>query len=257
MLTNALSEGLLEPGIVRDENLQKAVLSDSAKMQSLVSFVQENPWRRSAELNAMRPYLEANTVKRVFIVSTASAACRIAADVLEAVFTTSFGIPVAGKLTQVFYGDQEQQFSDSLLRLWESILDIIRRHKSDNEQFLINATGGLKPELAVCLLAGNLTLTPVYYKHEHFQQTVQLPFLVAPLVPQATLNALRELYESNVPLSGPAAQKYFEEHNGSELERLHLIRVERQGKTVYRVMLASYGKLLCELDRTQIPMNSK
>lgn len=245
VLANAAKAGLV-PSV---EEAVAAVRSGADVRRRLVSFVRDDPWAASAELNAMRSFLEEGSVEEVYLVGTSSPACDVVVDVLVQVLREAHGVPVSGKTAPVLSEDEEERFAASLLALWDILIEFLRRRRAEGREVLINATGGLKPELAVCLVAGNLAGVAVYYRHEEFGRAVVLPTLVWAGCPPAIRGALERLGAG--VLSGPEAEQFHAEHAGSRLEALRLIRVERDDEgQIYRVRLAPYGRLLLDLGRS-------
>jgi putative CRISPR-associated protein (TIGR02619 family) len=246
VLANATRAGVV-PSIAE---AVEAFRTGASVRERLAAFVRRDPWGASAELNAMRPFLEEGSVEEVYLVATSSPACDVVVDVLTRTLRTDHGVQVSGKMTPVLPDDEEERFATSLLALWEALLAFLRRRRAEGREVLINATGGLKPELAVCLVAGNLAGVPVYYRHEEFERTIFLPTLVWAECPPPIRGALERLGGAGV-ISGPDAERFHAEHAGSRLEALRLIRVERaEDGRVYRVQLAPYGRLLLDLGRS-------
>lgn len=245
VLANAVKVGLVSSV----EKAMAAARTDAGMRERLVSFVRRDPWSASAELNAMRSFLEEGSVEEVYLVGTSSRACDVVVDVLVRVLREAYDVPVSGKAAPVLPDDEEERFATSLLALWETLIDFLRRRRAEGRDVLINATGGLKPELAVCLVAGNLAGVPVYYRHEEFDRAVTLPTLVWADCPPSIKGALERLGGGVV--SGPEAERFHAEHAGSRLEALRLIRVDRdEDGRVFRVRLAPYGRLLLDLGRS-------
>ncbi len=245
ILTNSKSRGLQcpDPGAPATEMAQ--ALANPALGKAIASEVVRDPAGMSAELNAMAPFLDSNEVDSVYLVSTASPAGRFAAEILKEVFSNHYRLRVERARELIFSpGEAEELLAESLQHMWQSIIEFGRHKLQEGHELFINANGGLKPETAICMIAGNVLGIPVYYRHELFKTTITLPTLVRALCPGRIKSALGELGDE--PLSGPQAARYFEKCDGQLLENLHLIVAERDphdGKVV-RVKLAPYGKLL-------------
>jgi putative CRISPR-associated protein (TIGR02619 family) len=247
ILTNAMRSNVIPAMDLNGDPAFSEIAERAAVRDDLVGYVASDPWAASAELNAMRPFLEAGDVGEVHLVTTTTAACALVSEVLMRVLRERFGVTVSGRAQPVEgIRDDEERFAESLRRLYDGLIAYIRSRQREGEQVVINATGGLKPELAVCLVVGNLTGVPVYYRHEYARSTIVLPTLVWPLCPpevRASLSAL-----GREPLSGPAAATFYDQRQGSILERLRLVRVERdEAGTIFRVSLAPYGRLLLDM----------
>jgi len=262
VLTNARRAGKLavDP---HDEAGIEQVLRDPAAFRALVDFVEADPWRASAELSAMRPFLErdplsANAsrfgngleVEEAYLVATSTQPGALARAVLETVLKEHFGVRVSGQGPPVLPQGDEEAFVESLRGLWEALLSFVEARRADGCEVAINATGGFKPELAVCLIAGNLTGVPVYYRHEHYGSTIILPTLVWPLCPPEIRVALQALCGGE--LSGPDAARFDAEHDGRRLERLRLVQSDRDDSGgAFGVRLLPYGRLLLELQKAE------
>lgn len=246
VLSNASRAGVLGSMDIWDEDALPEPGSEPA-WSSLVGFVASDPWRASAELHAMQPYLESGAVDEVHLITTSTRAAALVADVLAAVLRQRWGLTVSGRAGPLGdVADPEERFATSLHRLHDWLLEFVRVRTAEGKEVWINATGGLKPELAVCLVVGNVTGVPVYYRHERGGGTVVLPTLVWPLCPTSVRGALRAL--AGGPLTGADAARFFDEHRGARLERLRLLRVDRDARGEVRsVALAPYGRLLLDL----------
>ncbi len=244
LLANAVRRGLARSV----EELVASVEQDPSMRSRILDLLRADPWGMTAELNAMRPYLEEGSVEEVFLIGTWTPAGGIAVDLLIQ-FMGERAVPAAGTIVPLKDEGEEERFAASLEGLWEILVGSIRRFRAEGRDVAINATGGLKPELAVCLIAGNLAGVPVYYRHERFDRTVVLPTLVWPLCPSPIREALALLAPRH--LGTPEAERFYAEHDGARLEELRLILVDRASDGGIRgVRLAPYGRLLLDLART-------
>ncbi len=243
LLANAVRRGLARSV----EELVASVEQDPSMRSRILDLLRADPWGMTAELNAMRPYLEEGSVEEVFLIGTWTPAGGIAVDLLIHLMGER-AVPAAGTTVALKDEGDEERFAASLEGLWEILVGSIRRFRAEGRDVAINATGGLKPELAVCLIVGNLAGVPVYYRHEHFDRTVVLPTLVWPLCPAPIMESLALLVSRN--LGAPEAERFYAEHDGARLEELRLIMVDRDGDRGIRgVRLAPYGRLLLDLAR--------
>jgi putative CRISPR-associated protein (TIGR02619 family) len=62
-----------------------------------------------------------------------------------------------------------------LQSLVATLIEQLRREKTQARRVLINATGGFKAEIAYATLVGLLFDVPVYYIHEAFQDIIEMP----------------------------------------------------------------------------------
>ena len=71
---------------------------------------------------------------------------------------------------------KESSFKVKGLRsLVSTLIQLIRDHKTSDNEVLINATGGFKAEMAYANLIGLLFNVPVFYIHEAFRDIIEMP----------------------------------------------------------------------------------
>ncbi len=241
IVTNAAHTGVLGSG--PDDTVALAEAGADARVKAaLVEATRRDPWGMSAELSAMRPYLEEGSVDAAHLLPTATPACLLAAQVLEEVLQEDHEVPVT-RAEVPLAAEDDGSFAVSLRRLWDEVWGFVRERRAEGKDVAINATGGMKPEFAAVYIAGSLAGVPVYYRHERFQRTVVIPPLDVSLAPPELAPTLRRLGEG--ALEGEEAARFCAGDEARRLERLGLIRVEGGGPAeVQRVTLSRYGRML-------------
>lgn len=241
IVTNAARMGVL--GFGPDEAVARAGAGADARVRAaLVEATRRDPWGMSAELSAMRPYLEEGSVEAAHLLPTATPACLLAAEVLEEVLQEDHGVPVT-RAEVSLRAEDDESFAVSLRSLWDAVWGFVRERRAEGKDVAINATGGMKPEFAAVYVAGSLAGVPVYYRHERFRGTVVVPPLDLSLAPRELAAALGRL--AGRALEGEEAARFWAEAEARHLERLGLIRVEEDGPAeVRRVGLSRYGRML-------------
>jgi len=140
-------------------------------------LVEEDPYRMSAELNAMDWVLESGCgdVARLVLLASDTPEGLAAARVLEG-YLSSRGCPARVRVVRGL--GSSEGFWPGLLELVKVIAEEARAAYADGYFVYLNATGGFKPESGMALLAASAA-APVaaYYKHEAMRETVMLPLL--------------------------------------------------------------------------------
>ena len=169
------------PGTPDDEQCHPSRL-DTGILDELKSMVSGSPYLLSAELNAMRPWLEAapsirgNLIHRVTLYVSDSGASRLAATILEW-YLQSVGVGDVEPVIVRGFG-LPSRFVEGLLAFQQEVSSRLRRDSSEGYCVLMNLTGGFKMESAVGLLVALPYASAVYYVHESFRKTVVLPVSV-------------------------------------------------------------------------------
>ena len=159
-----------------DRERCKALQGDGECLGLLTCLVSKNPFRMSAELNAMDWVVKdkCGNVRRIVLFASDTPEGRAAADVLSRFFGTECpGVEVVAETVTGLGGE----FWPGLLNLTRSLARWARRaFYQDNDIVYLNATGGFKPEAGMAILAAMLAAPVVpYYKHEAMKETVILP----------------------------------------------------------------------------------
>jgi len=209
----------------------------------LLAWLKEDPRKRSAELNGLLWFAEKGECTAVHLVATDTPACRLCRDVL-ANFLAEGSIPTTGKgaeaqdlLPASFEEARDHEtFYAAVRGLRELIFRVAAGAKKRGEQVLINATAGLKSEVAVAALVAAELSIKAYYVHQSMSEPVFLP--TAAVDPEA-LGLLRRL-------SKGYSRSRLRDVPGGELQRLEregLITISRrQDGEVSNVKLTEYGK---------------
>ncbi|NPA04866.1 MAG: putative CRISPR-associated protein [Crenarchaeota archaeon] len=196
ILSNASRRGLV--GAECRDAIERLLRGEEVKLskecrdeiyQALVS----SPYQLSAELNAMKGFLEGEAVVDIVrLYATDTPAGRLAAELLQR-YLADRGVRVVEVETIPNLGKN----------FWEGIINLVKRVASDVKKLkathlvYLNPTGGFKPETAAAIMAASMAgAHAVYYIHEYMRTPVSLPIL--PVKPDTELmksyiNTLKEI----------------------------------------------------------------
>lgn len=155
-----------------EEELGKMNAAQLARYhKALHEFLRRSGPAASAEMSAMRPFLESGEISLAYLLHTDTPSSTCCAKALG-MFLEEKG--VESKLVEVkgFAGGPEK-FHIGLSNLAREISHILASH----EMVRICATGGYKPESSIASILGFIAGAPVYYAHVTFGRPVQLPSL--------------------------------------------------------------------------------
>jgi putative CRISPR-associated protein (TIGR02619 family) len=171
----------------------------------------------------MNFYLSRKMVDEVYLYHTATGKGKFCAEILKA-YLQEKGIRVnLVELKRLATPDKvdmallEQIFEDGLVDLLDKVMSKAHELVEEGHEVYVNATGGLKPEVAMLPLASSLLPKPVttYYIHERFREAISLPSLPLTISPRYQ-EVLRWLDEQR-RMKGFATRKEFEDRWGPEL----------------------------------------
>ncbi len=159
----------------RDPSLCGRLEANQQCLNTVSSLLNQDPYRFSAELNAMSWVLDrgCSGVRRVVLYPTDTPESRTAARLLErylAARCSSAAVEVKA------VGRVGDEFWPMLLQLIQTILPDIVEETRRGSRVYLNATAGFKPESTAAVVAA-LAAAPVavYYRHEAMKRTVFLP----------------------------------------------------------------------------------
>jgi putative CRISPR-associated protein (TIGR02619 family) len=206
-------------------------------------WLRESPRERSAELNGLLWFAEKGECTAVHLVATDTPACRLCRDVL-ADFFVGRNIPTTGKgaeaqdmLPASFEEARDHaSFYAAVRGLRELIFRVAAGAKKRGEEVLINATPGLKSEVAVAALVAAELSIKAYYVHQSMTETVFLPTAAADPNAIDLLGRLSRGYSRSRLRKVPPDQI-------EKLEQEGLITISRkQDGEISNVKLTEYGK---------------
>jgi putative CRISPR-associated protein (TIGR02619 family) len=231
--TSLTAAGALDEGVAEEMRVR------------LRQFVVSQPFAASAELAAMEPYFKAGRVAGTYLVVTDTPEGRIAAEALEVGLRERFHVEVAGRTTiagprEVGEGDPPR----SMVRLWQLLHLVISQLKIAGQRVAVNATGGLKPHVAISIMVGHAAGVPVYYRHELSGQTVLVPLVAWALCPAEIRKALLEI--SRYGRYPVGVESLGEDILGS-LVHLELAEIQQGAAGESFVVLSDRARLLLEL----------
>ncbi len=168
------------------------------ELEHALEILASNPYAVSAELNAMRKYLEARMVDAAVLLASDTGTSEFSARVLSE-YLSSEGVEVEVHRVR----DLGLDFHRGLLNLIDAVAAAVSKYRSRGYRVWINLTGGFKLETAVLYLAACLSRMGVekaYYIHETMKETVEVPAIPVRLE-DAFLGAVRALGAEEIPLS--------------------------------------------------------
>lgn len=240
------------PPVSEDKKFKQALV------EPLLNYVESNPYEASAELNALKEFLEKKDVHEVHFILTETNVSRICGKVLEK-YLRSLGIKVSGKKPIPGYYSESpddydraaENFVEGLGKLRDNLIDYIRsKRKETATEVLINATGGFKPEVVILSLVGSLTGCRVYYIHEFFKRAIFLPPVFLAIPGKLEIKMLKEIYQRKdkriiLPILKDFQEKFKDIIPGAIHLGLVSVKVDERN-TVYEVSLNPYGKFIYE-----------
>lgn len=249
------------PGPGEDRRVAEETPSLRAELAALVARA---PYDASAELAALRPFLERDEVQAVHLVVTETAAGQLCGGILERWLQQRGIRELSRKTIPAYYrredaddvpaegaDERAERFVQGLIELRDALLDFIRRRQAEGRyEVLLNATGGFKPEMAVAAQVAAATTTPVYYMHEHFHASVFLPPFFLDLARSRALGEALARFGPDRRLTGDPARALYRGMQRAGLwddaERLRLVRaLFGEGDALpYGLELTPYGRYL-------------
>lgn len=265
IITNYQNKFGMETGIKNareGDKIWDELVQDKSFLNKVFEFVMSAPKENSAEINAFERFLEKTGVKHfscsLYLCGTNTASNEIAKSALERylkekgceVFNQK---EVSGYFWESNFSEEIacEEFTKGISELLDTFLRIATKKKEEGYEVVFNPTGGMKPHVIVCALAGFMTASPVYYIHENFKDLVILPPLL--YLPRGKeISVLRELNQHKYLSRTDSKYEKFKSEKGEEIERLKLygiIEVETDEKTgkEYRIRLTSKGKFIAGL----------
>ena len=140
--------------------------------QALHYLRQTDPVRASAESNSLSRLLEPGDA--IVLIHSQTDDGKFCAESLRKHYVGRGFRSEVGEIVDLSY--KESRFKMRGLRaLVSTLVELIRAHRKEGRQVLINATGGFKAEIAYATLVGLLFDVPVYYIHEIFNEIIEMP----------------------------------------------------------------------------------
>ncbi|MEB3773343.1 MAG: putative CRISPR-associated protein [Desulfurococcales archaeon] len=182
--------------VLRRCNVQGLCEDTGVIVDTVLRLVNADPWSMSAELNAMKPWLEAylngikRSVSKAVLLETDTIQGRICGGVLGKHLA---GMGISVERTTAPNLGVPGKFVEGLRSLLTMIKAKAEEANRNGYCPLINLTGGFKPETAIGLAASIGYIPLAYYIHETFKNTIYLPLY--PLVNKR--GALEELSKAS------------------------------------------------------------
>ncbi|MEM2193488.1 MAG: putative CRISPR-associated protein [Candidatus Methanomethylicia archaeon] len=209
-----------------DVEVMKRVMPADPFFRRVYSLLREDPYAMSAEINAMRGFLENKLISKVYLYHTDTGKGLFCAKLIEKYLTDNL---IETETIRVEGFGVEGFFEDGLVNLLDKVMDKAYRLLEAGFNVYLNATGGFKPENAILTIAASLLgIQNIYYIHERFRSHVDIPVLPLTLSHEY-LKPLKHLYEE-CGKHGFASQFQFIENYGknifSSLRNRNLITIE-------------------------------
>ena len=149
------------------------LLHDKTFVNELVAFVNKDPKRASAELNALYSYLEKFGVQidEAYLILTDTDECELCGRILEQILRQK-GVDVHVKRVRG-YNIRGGDFYEGLVEFLKTIAEKVKSWKG--RKIYSNATGGFKPEASLLVTIGSTLGIPTYYRHEIIGDVVEIP----------------------------------------------------------------------------------
>jgi len=261
ILTNFRHSGMAKftiPAIFEDRKIQDLITNKKHKYSQILKFVEDSPYKASAELNALKKFIDNNEVDQVHLIITDTNLGKLTSSILADYFK-KINIKSSHKIIPGYYKEApesvetaEKKFVEGLSNLKINLLEFIKKTKSKGDsEIYLNATGGFKPEMSILLLVGALTNSKVYYIHEFFKQTIFIPPLFLTYLKPEIKQALIELDKcENKRIKGRRLVSIFKKKYHSifsELKYTDLITIKSEDLDTENIKITEYGKLLAKL----------
>ncbi len=184
-------------GTLGDKELSRLAINPDMRLTDEVKsrfneyfrLLASDPFKFSAELNAMRNYLEENSVSGVTLIYTDTDGGMLAAQLLSKYFELK-AIPVRSFRVEHL----GRVFELGVLNLLDRLASEVKEIRDKGYKIAINLTGGFKAETGYALLIASLLgVDKAYYIYESGFTPVELPLI--PLKPREDYVNLISLLE--------------------------------------------------------------
>ncbi len=253
IIINARNMGIAGIDMGGDDSFFEDKIDDPAFLEELISWVEEEPKRASAELNSFLRKVEGIDPEdvAVYLVSTRTSRGEICRVVLENVlkslgYEIFVGEEVSGYFWEAERYDERfarEEFKRDISSLLDRLIYVALRKKEEGYRVFFNPTGGLKAHVIACAIAGFLTGCEIYYMHEEFKDVITLPILFY-LPKGRELELLREL-SRKVVVSKSAFHDIVKRYK-KEIERLKIYGLLEVNQEDHLVKLTSRGSFIAK-----------
>lgn len=236
------------PNVGEDSKFEKYLTKDFTQIRDL--FFQD-PYKYSAELNALKSFITENSVSIVHLIITKTMVSRLTSRLISE-FLKSKNIVCTIQKISGYYENKdaktaEKEFIKSLSKLRNNLIAYIRKQKEKGFTIFINATGGFKPDIVILVLIASITNSKVYYIHEFFSKIVFIP----PLFITSLNDGMKKLFKEipSVIVNVPACKKFINRNKKSfeEARSLDLLELKYNDRDeIKEIRLSGYGKFLAE-----------
>jgi putative CRISPR-associated protein (TIGR02619 family) len=234
-----------------DNELWRFFLDNSNMMNKLYDFVNSDPRRHSAELNALLRKIENSQNEiEVYFTGTKTPVNEICVRTLER-FMKERGITVyttkefPGYFLVSFDGeDKVSFFVNGISDMLDHLIRLATKKKEEGYRVYFNPTGGFKAHVIASALAGFMTNCEVYYLNEEFNDIITFPPLFY-LPKGKEVDLLKILKDKEI--RNEKAYEKLEEEFSEEIDRLEIYglleREQDESGRFYRIMITNRGIL--------------
>lgn len=212
-----------------------------AKKDLVARLNKNDPRALSAELNAVLPFVDRGPCTRVHLIATRTREGGLCRDAIQS-FLQARRVQITGADTYGLLPETPGQtadqgaFNKGIRDFREKVFRAVQKAKRDGAVVMLNATGGLKAEVAVAALIAAELRIPAYYLHQSMADPVFLPSIAVDPDLRAALRRLA----SRKSASGRAG---LEPHVLDRLVHEGLVKVSRRADgDVSSVRLTPYGR---------------
>jgi len=237
------------------------IWTDKSKFNLILKFAIDNIYKASAELNALKEFIDNNIVQEVHLIVTDTFVGKITSEIIKKILSEK-SIICSVKIIPGYYKEKakneteaETKFTEGLVNLRDSLINYLK-NKRENEpdsEIMINATGGFKPEILILMLVGSIYNCKVYYIHEFFKRIIFLPPIFLPFINENISNALKEISQNiSKRISGENLCNKFKSSYSEIYDQLLNFRLisEKYGESdgiLFEIKQTEYGNLLSDL----------
>ena len=231
-----------------DSKFEKYLTKDFKRIRD---YFLKNPFRYSAELNALRSFIEDETVNTVHLIITKTMVSRLTSRLIKE-FLKLKNIECTIQEISGYYENKdtntaEREFIKSLSKLRNNLITYIKRQKIKGFNIFLNATGGFKPDIVILVLVASITNSKVYYIHEFFRKIVFIPPLFITTLNDGMKKLINELH--TVIINVPNCRMFIKRNKNSfeEACTLDLVDLKYNDRNeIKEIKLSGYGKFLAE-----------
>lgn len=260
IIKNAQKEEKIPANVkISDESYWRSLLDNPTEIEKIKQFVEEDPYKNSAELNTFLRVVEGKAPENieVYLFGTNTSSNELCRRVIEAILKSRnyrlytphdfSGYFWEASMYDVKYAIDE--FKRGISDLLDKLIYLALRKKEEGYKVYFNPTAGFKSHVIATAIAANLVNAEAYYMNEEFNEIVFLPKLF--YLPKGREIELLKILGSKGRVEGPEMEKIMESYK-DEIERLLIYgMIEKETKELgeeHKLQITNKGRLfLAEL----------